>query len=385
MKYSYSRRELYAAGEFLGEMATQRKAGGGMIYGGGGGGGQPTQSTTNTSNIPEYARPYVETMLGATQQQLFNTTPQAPQYDESGNQTNAGAVDITGVKPYVPYSANPEDYVAGFSPLQQQSFQGAQNLGVPSEYGTAAGLTGMSTMNAMGAGRQYQQQATNPYAVGAYMNPYIQQSLQPQLNEIARQGDIAANQAASQATAAGAFGGTRGALAQNEAQRNALLAQQNAIGQGYNQAYNQAQQAMQYGAGLGLQGQQTALQGAGQLAGIGGAALQAQQGILGLQNQYGSQQQQQQQNVINQAIQNYATAQQYPQQQLAFMNAQIRGLPLQTATTQQYQAAPSITSQLAGLGTAGLAASKLGAFQKGGKVKDGDGLDTLGLYNAMKG
>ena len=40
---------------------------------GGGGGGQPTQSTSYQTNLPEYAQPYVETMLGATQQQLFNT------------------------------------------------------------------------------------------------------------------------------------------------------------------------------------------------------------------------------------------------------------------------------------------------------------------------
>jgi len=37
------------------------------------GGGAPTQtsSTVQNTNVPEYARPYVENMLGATQQQLF--------------------------------------------------------------------------------------------------------------------------------------------------------------------------------------------------------------------------------------------------------------------------------------------------------------------------
>jgi len=88
-----------------------------------------------------------------------------------------------------------------------------------------------------------------------------------------------------------------------------------------------------------------------------------QQGAIGLQNQMGAQQQAQQQNIINQGIQNYATAQQYPQQQLAFMNSMLRGLPLQTSTVQGYQAAPSAVSQLAGLGTTGIAG--------------------LGLYNAM--
>ena len=341
-----------------------------------GGGGQqssqPTQTTVQNTNIPDYARPYVETMLGATQQQLFNTSPQAPQYDASGNQTNAGAVDITGVKPYVPYSTNPSDYVASFSPLQTQAQTGVADLTTPGQFDTATGLTGAATMGAMGAGSAYDRMATSPYAVGAFMNPYISQSLQPQLNEIARQGQIQAQQAAGQATAAGAFGGTRNALMQNEAARNALNAQQQAIGQGYNTAYQNAQQAMQYGAGLGLQGQQAAMQGAGQLANIGGQQLAAQQGILGLQNQVGAQQQAQQQNIINQAVQNYATAQQYPQQQLAFMNSMIRGLPLQTMTTQGYQAAPSTVSQLAGLGTAGLGAYGLynaATKKEGGVIK----------------
>ena len=59
---------------------------------GGGGGGQPTSNTTQTSNIPEYAQPYVETMLGATQAQLFNTTPGAEGQPDQ----------ITGFKEYTP-------------------------------------------------------------------------------------------------------------------------------------------------------------------------------------------------------------------------------------------------------------------------------------------
>jgi hypothetical protein len=67
---SYSRRELYAFGETLGESVTCKKAGGGMIYGGGGGGGSPapaasgpTQSNVVNTNIPDYAQPYVMNML----------------------------------------------------------------------------------------------------------------------------------------------------------------------------------------------------------------------------------------------------------------------------------------------------------------------------------
>ena len=90
---SYSRRQLEALGEPLGDSATHVKPGGhGRIYGGGGSGGGGGGNTTSTgttynTNIPEYAQPYVETMLGATQKQLF---------DMSGN-------EITGFKPYKPY------------------------------------------------------------------------------------------------------------------------------------------------------------------------------------------------------------------------------------------------------------------------------------------
>jgi len=312
--------------------------------GGGGGSPQPTQTTVQNTNIPEYAKPYVENMLNAAQAQIYKP-------------------DMTGFNSYTPYSNSPTDYVAGFSPLQQQAQSAAANLQVPGSMGVAQGMTAAGTLGAMGAGRNYANQATDPYAMQSYMNPYLNNALQPQLAEIGRQYDITGTQQMGNATKSGAFGGNREALMAAENQRNKNMAMNQAIGQGYNQAFNQAQQAQQYGANLGLQGAQAGIQGGQALAGIGGQGLQAEQGILSAQQAVGAQQQAQQQQMINQAIQNYATAQQYPQQQLAFMNAQIRGLPMQTMTTQGYQAAPSAISQAAGLGTAGIAG--------------------LGLYNAM--
>lgn len=330
---------------------------------GGGGGGQ-TQQQNQYQSLSPWAEPYVTSVLGAAQKQVFNT-------DASGN--------ITGVNPYTAYGATtPEGGQAGmntsdmaaanasvapFTNLQNQSFQGAQNLQTPGQFGAATQGAAQGTLQALGAGQNYQNMATNPYAVQSYMNPYIQASLQPQLNEIQRQGDIGSNMARSRATAAGAFGGTRGALDQNEAQRNAILAQQVAIGQGYNTAFNNAQNAMQYGANLGLQGAGTGIQGAQTLGGLGSGQLAAQTGILGLQNQYGTQQQQNAQNVINQGMQNFATAQQYPMAQLTQLRNLATGLPMTDVTTTQQQASPSGVSQLAGLGTTGIAG--------------------LGLYNAM--
>jgi hypothetical protein len=328
--------------------------------GGGGGSAQPTTSTSYTTNIPEYARPYVENMLNATQAQVY--TP-----------------DMKGFNKYVPYSTDPTNYVAGFSPLQSYAQSGVANLNLPANYGLATGQTlgtGMqlgSVGSQMGnAGMNYAMQATNPYATQAYMNPYLSASLAPQLQEARRQFDITGQQQQSNAARSGAFGGTREALMAAENRRNMNQQMNQMIGQGYNQAFGQAQQAQQFGANLGLQGQQARaatlgqqLAAANQLAGLGGQQLQAQQGIYNLQNQMGQQQQQQQQNVLNQAIQNYATEQQYPFMQLGVINSMLRGLPMQQSSTQMYQAPPSQISQLAGLGTAGLGA--------------------LGMYNAATG
>ena len=327
-----------------------------MLWGKGGGGGSqpapaPTSTTSYSTNVPEYAQPYVENMLNAAQAQIYNN-------------------GMSGFNPYVPYSTDPSKYIASFSPMQQQAQSGAANLSLPSNYGLATGQTlgtgiqmGGLGQQMGGMGGQYAAQATNPYAIQSYMNPYLQSSLAPQLAEARRQYGISGQQGQSQATQAGAFGGSREALMASENRRNMNTAMNQMIGQGYNNAFGQAQQAQQFGANLGLQGQQAqlgALQGqlgaANQLAGLGGQQLQAQQGIYNLQNQLGGQQQTQQQNMINQAVQNYATAQQYPFMQLGILNSMLRGLPMQQSSTQMYQAPPSTLAQLGSLGSIGLGA-----------------------------
>ena len=389
------------------------------LYLGGGGGGSPgpTTSTTQTSNIPEYARPYVETMLGATQQQLFNTAP-GPD----------GTTQITSVKPYQAFGAQVDGGQAGlgpgemaaarsayaqFDPLQNTAYQGAANLQVPGQFGQATDVAGAGIMGALGtagqagqyggmgaqlgaqaaqAGQQYAQQATNPYATQAYMSPYMQNVVDVQQREAQRASNIAGAAQRGQATQAGAFGGSRQAIMDAERQRNLATQMGNIQATGLQSAFDQARQAQQFGATLGLQGQQAgmqgaqvglqgvgaqqagygqAIQGAGQLGNLGTQQLAAQQGVLGTQSQYGAQRQAYDQNVLNQAIQNYAMMQQYPQQQLSFMNAQLRGLPMQASTTQSYQAPPSYLSQAAGLGMLGYGLNRAGAFgKKGGMPKD---------------
>ena len=177
----------------------------------GGGGGSPTTSTTNTSNIPEYAKPYVTTMLGATQQQLFQGTP-----------TEGGGMDITGFKPYQPYSTDVNNYFAGFTPMQQQAQQATANLQMPGQFGAATGLAGAAGLGSLGAGQQYAEQATNPNAVSQYMSPYMQNVVDYQKAQALRDFQIAQPMRNQQALAAGAFGGSRQAITDAEAQRNKL-------------------------------------------------------------------------------------------------------------------------------------------------------------------
>lgn len=374
----------------------------------GGGSSGSMQSTTVTSNIPEYARPYVENMLGAAQQQIFTPDAQG-QY--------------TGFKPYTPYSTDPSKYFAAPTTAQNQAYGQAMGLSTPTQFDTATGLGGLAGMGQlgltdtagaygqMGAGfgsqaantaqigfgsaDKYENTVTNPDEFSRYMSPYTNQIIAPQLAQAQREYEMANNQQNLAAARQGTYGGARQALQQIEREKGLNMQKSNIIGQGLQNAYGAAQNAIQYGAGLGLQGLQTGYQGLGlglqgaqlglqgvgaQQQGLAGAANTAAiMGQLGAgqqntdlariqaMNSLGSAQQQYQQGIINQSVQDYATGQQYPYMQLGTMSSLLRGLPIQNMTTQQYMAQPSILQQGAGL--LGAYGAAQGAFKKGGVVK----------------
>ena len=372
---NYSRRQLYALGEPLGNSVTVNKVGGGRIYGGGGGGGGgggPQQSTTYNTNIPEYAKPYVTTMLGATQKQLFEGTP-----------TAEGGYDITGFRPYKPYSTDVNNYFAGFSPMQQQAQRATAGLQTPGEYDQATQMTGMAGLGSLGlagqmagAGQNFAQQAQDPRAMQGYMSPYMQNVIDYQKSQALRDYNIARPMRARQAAGAGAFGGSRQAIMEAEAERSLGSQLQGIAATGSQKAFEDAQRQQQFGATLGLQGQQAGLQGLGQfgqmasqLGQLGGARLGAQRDIIGMQSQMGKEQQALEQAKINQAIQDYATQQQYPLMQLGFMSNMLRGLPMQATTTQTYQAQPSTLNQGLGVLAGAAGAKQAGLFAEGGTIK----------------
>ena len=383
---NYSRHQLYALGEPIGESAT-RKVGERIVYGSGGGGGS-TSSTVTQSNIPDWLRPQVETTLGGSMQEMFNTSP-----------GKDGKLNITGVKGFVPFSQNPSDYVAGFSPMQTQSFGNAANLQVPGQFGMGSQMAQQSGQGALsvapqaagiasqqaGAGNQYMGMASDPGSMRAFMSPYMQNVVNVQQQQAQRQADIA-NQAMNAGFAQrGALGGGGQRIAQSQANAELMRQKQGIQATGLQNAFQNAQQAQQFGSNLGLQGMQGAQQGMQNVLGaydllgrqganvgnLGTQQLDAQRNIINLQNQMGGQQQAQQQSIVNQAIQNFANARQYPLQQYNAYNALLRGYAVPGQTTTSYQAAPSMASTLAGAGTAAYGASQLmgSGRAKGGAIK----------------
>lgn len=359
---SYSRRQLEAFGETLGECVT-RKEGGRIIYGGGGGGGG-SGTQTQVVDLPGWAKPTAERTLAKTEA-------------------------LTSDKPYQSYGqwAQKQGFdpnqVAGFSGLQQQAFQGAGQLQPSAATDVGMGLAGAAAGRALGT--RY-----NPYQTGqfqggtaaSYMSPFIQEALAPQMREAVRASEMQRQADQAQAVQRGAFGGSRQAIVEAERQRNLGTQLGDIQARGLQTAFERAQQqfnteqqlreqSRQYGAGLGLQGLQTALQGAGQLGQLGGQQFGQQKDIIGLQSQMGAQQQQLEQARINALMQDYQAQQKYPYQQLEFMSNILRGTPMGTVQT-LYGAQPSMASQLFGAGTSLAGAYMMGGgrFAEGGEVQD---------------
>lgn len=346
--------------------------------GGGGGGTQRVEQT----NIPDYAQPYVEGMLG-----------------------KGWAATDPGQNPYMQYQG---DRTAQFTPLQKQSYNAAANMGVSPQIGAATGIA-QNVANAAPGASNFNPASfssanfTDPNIAGSYMNPYMQNVVDIQKREAMRQSDIMGQQQNAQAVGARAFGGSRHAIVEAERMRN-LGQQMNDIqAQGANAAWQQAQQqfnadqgrglqaqqmgeqSRQFGSNLGLQGLNTQLQAGTLMQGLGQNNYNQQLGIAGLQNQFGGQQQAQMQGILDNQYQDFQNYQAYPYKQLDIMSGLLRGLPLSQATTSLYEPAPSPLSQMAGLGTALYGMSRL-KMAKGGEVSgyaDGGDVEGAGLADLL--
>ena len=338
---------------------------------------QVSQRYENTT-IPDYAKPYVENLLGQS----------------------AALTDME----YNPYMQYMGDRQAQFSPLQQQSYENAALMKTAPQLADATALAGQAGLGALNTGFTYNpynaQSFTGAGTAQQYMDPYMQNVVDIQTREAQRNADIAGTSLQSQATRAGAFGGSREAIMRAEADRNLAMQKGDIQARGSQQAYQQgmqqfnAEQAQkqaaanlnaqqgQYGAGLGLQGLQTALTSANTLGNLGGQQYTQNMGATTLQNQFGAQQQQQVQGMLNTQYQDYLNEQNYPYKQLGFMSDMLRGLPLTQTSSTMYQPGPSTGAQLLGAGTSLAGAYLMGGRKEGGMVSsyaNGGSVKSAGL------
>lgn len=350
----------------------------------------PAETTqTSISELPEWARGYAKDTLA-----------------------KASALTDINKNPYQQYGGQ---RIAGFTPLQEQTFQTAAGMQPSQQLGLGTSLAGTAGLGALGtnyrAGQFYGGQFNQPTAE-QYMDPYMQSVVDYQKGQALRDYQIAQPMRQAQAVRQGAFGGSRSAIMDAEAQRalNAQLQGIEATGrqsafQNAQQQFNadmarnlQAQQlreqSRQYGAGLGMQGLQTGLQAAGQLGQLGQTQYGQQMGITQLQSQLGAQQQAQAQRPLDVAYQDFLNQQNYPYKQLGFMSDMIRGLPLgQQSTAQMYQAPPSTLQTVGALGLGAYGVNQLmknsasgglaSSYAGGGMVAFRDGGDTDIAHSPM--
>ena len=266
----------------------------------------------------------------------------------------AGTVSETGM-PYAPAE------LADLSEAQQQAISSAMSgVGAYAPYlQQAASAIGSGITGAQGA-------TITPTSYQQFMDPYLEDVVQQQYADIAEQGIKQQQGLDAQAIGAGAFGGSRQAIQAGEIDRNVLEQQARTGSQLRTAGFAQAQQLA--GQAAQQQLQQAQLQGAlGQgIAGLG--QLGQQMGVQDINTLLGvgGLQQQQTQQGLNIAQQNLLAQQQLPFQQVGFLSDIFQGVPaLQSTYSTTTTPPPSATSQLLGLGIAGLGA----AGQAGGLSK----------------
>ena len=355
--------------------------------GGGGGSSAPQENTTYTSDLPEYAKPFYEELLKQSGKQTYTT-------DASGN--------VTGVKTDTPYAG---DRVAGFTDLQERVQTDVAGMSPRGEFDlaqtniadaigtsrTAAGGIGSAlgytpgTVESLGMTTPGTFDAT---AAATYMSPYQTNVTDAAIREAKKQADIQKNANAMSSIGRGTFGSGREALMTGEAdaQTRALIADLRAQGQekSFLNAQSQferdraagmtaeertlqaemdrrklQQQGDQYGAGLqkdiGLAGLQAQMAGAGQQATIGAADQATDLELLQAQSATGAEQQAMDQEQLNIAYQQFMENQDAERRALEFQSNILRGTAGALGSTQtQYAPAPSMASQIGGLGLAGL-------------------------------
>ena len=266
--------------------------------------------TTTQPNTPTYQDPMAGAVTG-TESSLSNW---AGQYVTD----MLGKGQALSNQPYYAYSG---PLSAGPSDLQQQAWGGIAGLTIPDQ--NMASFTPQSF--------------TDQGVSQRYMNPFVQNVLDPQLQELQRQAEIRRVQDAGRLTSAGAFGGSRQAIMESEMNRNLLDQISKTTGEGWRDAYTQGANQFNTEQRLGLDAAKL-----GQQYGLDVANLQRQAGA-------------DQRAITNEGItadyNQFREERDYPYKQVQFMQSLLQGLPLEAQNNQLIE--PSTLSQILG-GTGGV-------------------------------
>ena len=336
------------------------------FWGGGGskGGGSQT-STSYSTNLPEYAKPYYQELLKQTGREVFDV-------DEDGY--------VTGVKSG---ESLPQLGVAGFNNLQTQTQNNVAGMTNPTQFGQSSAGLGAGQQLGYGAAAQGLNQAFSyspdnmrfgqPQA-NFYSSPYQQNVTDMALREAMQNGTMQKQDSAMGAIGRGTFGGARQALLQAEGDRNLMRTMGDIQARGSQDAFMNAQQQFnadqqrmnqsgQYSANLGSQlgmaGLNAGLDSSKALGALGTEQQNADLARLTAQGAIGAEQQALEQRQLDTGYQNAMAQQNQPRENLQYYSDILRGNAGALGSTQvQYSPQPSQSSQLAGLGLAGLGLAK---------------------------
>ena len=296
---TYSRRQLYAMGEPLGDGATRMEVGGKIIYGGGGGSPPPQPTTTITESGP--------TVTNRT------TANEIPQYLTSASQDLVARGQALTARPYEAYTGA---RVSEFSPDMQTAFGRMRNQGVAGQTTEASGLASLAGQRASDYG-MFQQ------GVQQYMNPYMQNVVDVERRKAQENADRQSALLSGQAAKTGAFGGSGFNLQQRALTRDTAQQLADIQTQGLGRAYEQA--AGQYNTGIA-----NMLSASGQLGGLGQQQFGQEMDITKGLGTAGDVQRQREQALLDVGYQDYLAEQKYPYEQLAFQQGLVAGVPYST-------------------------------------------------------
>jgi hypothetical protein len=261
-----------------------------------------------------------------------------------------GKAEALSEQPYQVYGG---PQTAAESGLQSKVFQGLGNLAFPSQLGQTFSSTGAYQPPPMGAnpfapapigmgagapmgapmGTPMGGQPSAPTGIAAqYMNPYLQNVLTPQMDELRRQSQINLQPSMAKLTQAGGYGGGRQAIMESEANRNLLQEQNKTIGQGYANAFDKAM------------GQFNVEQGQAKT-------------LAELMSEQGGQQRGIEQQGISADYNEFLAQRDYPQKMLQFQQSMLQGLPISTVSNQP--------AQMSGLGSLNATVGGMGNLVEG--------------------